>query len=43
MSVSLMEQENLKELFRILGENRLDKEKSQFMELADYINNMDQQ
>lgn len=43
MSVSLMEQENLKELLLILGENGLDKEKSRLMELADYIDNMDQQ
>lgn len=31
------------ELFHILGENGLDKKKSQLMDLGDYIDNMDQQ
>lgn len=43
LSVPLREQENLKELFRILDENGLEKEKGQLTELADYIDSMDQQ
>lgn len=43
LSVPLKEQENLKELFRILDEKGLEKEKGQLTELADYIDSMDQQ
>lgn len=43
LSVPLKEQENLKELFRILDEKGLEKEKSQLTELVDYIDSMNQQ
>lgn len=43
LSVPLKEQENLKELFYILEENGLEKEKRQLVELADCIDSMDQQ
>lgn len=43
LSVPLREQENLKELFRILDENGLKKEKEQVLSLADYIDSMDEQ
>lgn len=42
-SVPLREQENLKELLGILEEHGLEKEKSQLIELAGYIDSMDQQ
>ena len=43
LSVPLREQENLKELFRILDENGLKEEKEQVLSLADYIDSMDEQ
>ena len=43
LSVSVREQENLKELFRILDENGLSEEKKQVLKLADYIESMDEQ
>ncbi len=43
LSVPLKEQENLKELFRILDENGLKEEKEQVLSLADYIDSMDEQ
>lgn len=42
-SLPLREQENLKELLGILDEHGLEKEKNQFIELAGYIDSMDQQ
>lgn len=43
LSTPLKEQENFKELFRLLDEKGLQVEKGQVMELVDYIDNMDQQ
>lgn len=43
LSIPLKEQENFKELFRLLDEKGLQVEKGQVMELVDYIDNMDQQ
>lgn len=43
LSVPLREQENLKELFRILDEKGLKEEKEQILSLADYIDSMDEQ
>ena len=42
-STPLKEQENFKELFRLLDEKGLQAEKGQVMDLVDYIDNMDQQ
>ena len=41
--VPLRDQENLKELFRILDENGLKEEKEQVLSLIDYIDSMDEQ
>lgn len=43
LSTPLKEQENFKELFRLLDEKGMKAEKGQVMELVDYIDNMDQQ
>lgn len=43
LSTPLKEQENFKELFRLLDEKGMQTEKGQVMELVDYIDNMDQQ
>lgn len=43
LSTPLKEQENFKELFRMLDEKGMQTEKGQVMELVDYIDNMDQQ
>lgn len=43
LSTPLKEQENFKELFRLLDEKGMQAEKGQVMELVDYIDNMDQQ
>lgn len=43
LSTLLKEQENFKELFRLLDEKGMQAEKGQVMELVDYIDNMDQQ
>ncbi|SHK97475.1 DUF6674 family protein [Hespellia stercorisuis] len=43
LSVPLREQENLKELFKLMDENGLGEKKAEIAELADYIDKMDQQ
>ena len=43
LSTPLKEQDNFKELLRLLDENGLHEEKGQVMHLADYIDNMDHQ
>ncbi len=43
LSIPLKEQDQFKELLRLLDENGLHEEKGQVMHLADYIDNMDQQ
>lgn len=43
LKIPLKEQENLKELFRLLEERGMQAEKGQVMDLADYIDSMDAQ
>lgn len=43
LAISLKEQENLKELFRLLDEKGMQTEKGQVMDLVDYIDNMEAQ
>lgn len=43
LSIPLKEQDNFKELLRLLDEKGLHEEKGQVIHLADYIDNMDQQ
>ena len=43
LAIPLKEQENLKELFRLLDEKGMQTEKGQVMDLVDYIDNMEAQ
>lgn len=42
LKVPLKEQENLKELFRLLEQNGMDQEKKQVVQMAEYIDTMEE-
>lgn len=42
LKVPLKEQENLKELFRLLEQNRMEQEKKQVVQMAEYIDTMEE-